>query len=56
MLVSNLTKDSFRVTFTANGKLQIQVENIPKFKEIAGKNIGIKLAFYNSPICKSNEQ
>ena len=57
MPVSNLIIDSFRVTFTANGKLQIQVENISKLKKkIAGKNIWIKLALYNSPFCRSNEQ
>ena len=33
MRVSNLTIDSFRVTFTANGKRQIQVENISKLKK-----------------------
>ena len=44
MLVSNLTIDSFRVTFTANGKRQIQVELISKLKKIAG----IKTAQTNS--------
>ena len=49
MPVSNLTIDSFRVTFTANGKRQIQVELISKLKKIAGKNsskqfLWIKLA------------
>ena len=39
MRVSNLTIDSFRVKFTANGKFQIQVENTSKLKKkIAGKN------------------
>ena len=39
MRVSNLTIDSFRVKFTANGKRQIQVENTSKLKKkIAGKN------------------
>ena len=33
MRVSNLTIDSFRVTFTANGKRKIQVENISKLKK-----------------------
>ena len=44
MRVSNLTIDSFRVTFTANGKRQIQVELISKLKKIAG----IKTAQTNS--------
>ena len=38
MQVSNLTIDSFRVTFMANGKRQIQVENISKSQKIVGKN------------------
>ena len=50
MPVSKLTIDSFRVTFTANGKRQIQVENISKLKKkMADKNsskqfLWIKLA------------
>ena len=62
MPVSNLTIDSFRVTFTANGKRQIQVENISKLKKkIAGKNsskqfLWIKLTRNNSLFYRSNEQ
>ena len=63
MPVSNLTIDSFRVAFTANGKRQIQIENISKLKKKkkAGKNsskqfLWIKLALYNSLFCRSNEQ
>ena len=42
MRVSNLTTDSFRVTFTENGKRQIQVENISK------KKLQVKTALSNS--------